>query len=157
MNEQVIEAIAHELALRFRILARALDRLDRLEEERDFAGWLRRLAADQDVLTKLSTTLVLHALQAAVEETPYRLLRLLDTDEAVSLATLCERSGLDRASLYLWLGRLVHAGLVTMELEAESVRSTPLGRVLISWLTAVIAETRGRITEWLTLMGSVTP
>lgn len=157
MSEQASDVIAQELALRFRVLARALDRFDRLEGEREFVGWLAQLAGDQRTLEAVSTTLTLQAVQAAAEEGNYRMLRLLGTEEAVSLARLCDASGLDRASLYLRLGRLAHAGLVILELDGESVRSTPLGRTLSHWLGTVITETRERIAEWLELVGSTTP
>lgn len=68
MSEQASDVIAQELALRFRVLARALDRFDRLEGEREFVGWLAQLAGDQRTLEAVSTTLTLQAVQAAAEE-----------------------------------------------------------------------------------------
>lgn len=153
MSEPTVETIARGLADRFRVLARALDRLDRLEGERDFAEWLTRLGADRPVLAQLATTLALESLRAATEEANYRILGLLAADETVSLATLCAEGGIDRASLYLRLGRLTHAGLVTLELDAEAVRSTPLGRAVHAWLAAIVTETSDRIAEWLELVG----
>ncbi len=147
-------ALAYELALRFRTLARALDRLDRLEGERTFSGWLTRLSQDQEVLAQLSTTLALQTLHAATEEALYQLLCSLKSEDAVPLTQVCQETGLDRATLYLRLGRLAHVGLVTLELDAEAVRSTALGRALAHWLSALIEETRTQITEWLELVGS---
>lgn len=149
--------LAHELALRFRLLARALDRLDRLEGERTFTGWLAGLSADSEALAQLSTTLVLQTLHTATDETLYQLLRLLTSEEAVPLAQLCQQTGLDRATLYIRLGRLAHAGLLTLELDAEDVRATSLGRAMATWLSSLIQETQTQITDWLELIGSAAP
>jgi len=44
------DQLASAFAQRFRVLARALDRLDRLEGERAFVGWLDQLTEQPHVL-----------------------------------------------------------------------------------------------------------
>jgi len=157
MSAPAIPTIASELAVRFRLLARALDRIGRLEGQRDFAGWLSQLAGERATVARLSETLVLLAMQAGTDEVGYPILCALAATESLTLAELARRTGLDRTSLYLQLGKLAHAGLVAFELDSEAVRVTPLGRAVSEWVTALIDETARRIAEWLELIGGSEP
>lgn len=149
--------LAHELAMRFRVVARALDRLDRLEGERAFAGWLEQLGERPEVLRAVSEALLRQTLHAAASEVNLALLRQLRLDEATPLATLAGAVGLDRLALYLRLGELAHAGLVALELEREAARLTSLGEAMLTWLDELLRCTEERIAEWLELVRSTRP
>jgi hypothetical protein len=140
MSVRIEDTIVEELAARFWSLARALDRLDRLESAQEFRGWLDRLGQDERQLEELSRTLVLHALGAALDPVNLRVLAHLRPDEPVSLADLSARCALGRVPLHLRLGILVQAGLAALELEKEAARGTTLGAALARWLEGLAAD-----------------
>ncbi len=139
MSARIEDTIIEELAARFWSLARALDRLDRLEIAQDFPGWLDSLGEDERQLEELSRALVLHSLGAALDPVNLRILAHLRPDEPASLAALSAQCGLGRVPLHLRLGVLAHAGLAILELEQESARATRLGEALAAWLEGLAA------------------
>ncbi|WP_448576509.1 hypothetical protein [Thermomicrobium sp.] len=154
MSARCSDQLASAFAQRFRVLARALDRLDRLEGERAFAGWLDQLIEQPRVLRDASEALVLQALRAASDPMNLALLRHLSVEEATVLADLAAVLPLERIALHVRLGELAQAGLVALELEREAARLTELGNALLDWLDELIRCTLDQIGAWLDLVRS---
>jgi len=148
------DQLASAFAQRFRVLARALDRLDRLEGERAFVGWLDQLTEQPHVLQESSEALVLQALRAASDPMNLALLRHWSVEEATGLAELAAELPLERIALHVSLGELAQAGLVALELEREAARLTALGNALRHWLDTLIRCTLDQVGAWLELIRS---
>ncbi len=145
------ERLASELAARFRTIARTLDRLDRLEGERAFSGWFPALAENRTELTATIEALALQVLRTLSSPLRLTLLRHLHQHAQLSLRTLGQWAELERVPLYLELGELAQVGLVTLELETETVGITSLGRCLVDWMDDVLTRTTRQVSEWLEL------
>lgn len=154
MGETLVEQLVSELSLRFRLLVRALNRLDRLEGERGVSDWLDTLHENEKEIQASVEALVLLALQVVTTPGSLQLLRLMTNEGITTLKELCTATQQERVPVYLELGRLAHAGLVTLELNSETVQPTPLGRDLVAWIDALIGATRERITEWLAIQNT---
>ncbi|MCX7623475.1 MAG: hypothetical protein N2Z82_06980 [Thermomicrobium sp.] len=154
MQERRDERLAHELAHRFRVLAGALDRLDRLEGDRAFAGWLDRLLERPESVREASEAMLRQVLRVASDAAALGLLRQLHPEEATPLSSLGRDTGTERVALHLQLGELAQAGLVILELESEAVRLTPLGEAVRDWFETLVGSLETWIMEWLELVRS---
>lgn len=143
------QAIVEALWARFRTLARALHRQDRLETARAFPGWLEALPEDAEQIGAIASSLVLRTLAVASEPANVRILRRLDGEAAVPVARLGADLGLSRVPLYLRMGVLLQAGLVVQELESEDARCSDLGTAVLSLLDALQTRLADVISERL--------
>lgn len=120
LNRLLVEG----LWLRFKSVALALHRQDRLESAQDFAGWLNALPADDAQVGDIALNLTLRALRVATDPVNYRILRRLRAETGVSVSELMAGTGLSRIPLHEHISDLMQAGLVVQELGSEEVRAT---------------------------------
>lgn len=118
--------IVEGLWTRFKGLALALHRQDRLETAHDFVGWLEALPADEAQIADIAMSLTLRALHVATDPLNFRILRRLRQDTSVPLAVLMTETGLSRLPLHERINVLMQAGLAVQELESDDVRATQL-------------------------------
>lgn len=142
-------AIVDALWARFRTLALALHRQDRLETARAFPGWLEALPENKEQIAGIASSLVLQTLSVASDPANSRILRRLDGEAAVPTADLGADLGLSRVPLYLRMGELMQAGLVVQELDSEEVRCTDLGTAVLALLDALQTRLAEAISERL--------
>ncbi len=142
------EAMARGLAERARNLLRALDRQDRLEGSREFAGWLERAVAGDD-MPAIAGELLLRALRTAGDPTNFRILELLGPLEGVRLAEVMERTGLTRVAASERVNDLVQVGLASRELIDDQIRGTPLASGIVRLVGELSAEAGRRLAEEL--------
>ncbi len=126
---------------RFRSLALALHRQDRLETARDFAGWLETLPGDEAQIADIALSLTLRALHVATEPVNFRILQLLHQETSVPFSALMADTGLSRIPLHERINVLMQAGLAVQELESDDVRA--------SQLTGGVVELAGILQEGL--------
>lgn len=124
-----------------RYMMGVLDREDRLEA--GTGEWLGSISADRDALERSSRDSVLRALRMATEPRSFEVLSLLAEAGHATMATLEDRTGLDRPSLAERVADLTSAGFVTKSPEAGQVAITGAGRSLVELVeTAVQAATQ---------------
>lgn len=114
------------LWVRFKGLALALHRQDRLETAHDFVGWLEALPADEAQIADIALSLTLRALHVATDPLNFCILRRLCQDTSVPLAVLMTDTSLSRIPLHERINVLMQAGLAVQELESDDVRATQL-------------------------------
>ncbi len=135
------DAMALGLAERARNLLRALDRQDRLETSREFAGWLQGAVSGNE-LAGVAEELLLRALRVAGDPANYRILELLSPLEGIGLAEVMKRTGLSRVAASERVNDLVQVGLASRELIDDQIRGTPLAGGLVA-LVGELSEAAG--------------
>ena len=137
--EPLLSKIVEGLWSRFKGLALALHRQDRLETARDFVGWLESLPDDEEQIAEIATSLTLRALHVATDPLNFRILQRLRREGTVSLKALMAETGLSRIPLHERINLLMQAGLAVQELESDDVRATQLTDGVVD----LIEEIRG--------------
>lgn len=144
-----MSAIAEGLWARFKGLALALHRQDRLDTARDFVGWLEALPADEAQVNDIALSLTLRALHVATDPVNFGILRRLRRETVVPLSGLMAETGLSRIPLHLRLGDLLQAGLAVQELESDDVRATPLTEGIVDLVETIQNGLHQTIKGWL--------
>ena len=124
---------------RLRNLIGALDRTDRLETSREFAGWLQGLAADEPRLKETIREFLLRALRLASDPVNTQILVQLNDSGSATTNELSKATGLSRVELVERLNELARAGLTVQSLDSDQIEGTLLARGFLS-LTDEIAS-----------------
>jgi hypothetical protein len=140
-----LKTLSNALALRLRSLARAADRLDRLES--GSGAWLSSLTPAE--IDAAAGEMTLRALRTAADPFNYRVLRCLADQPTLSMPALESGSGLDRLSLGERVNDLIQVGLASREIDTDSVQITDAGRALAGLLGDIQRETAERLAEYL--------
>lgn len=141
--------IVEGLWARFKGLALALHRQDRLETARDFVGWLEALPADEAQIADIALNLTLRALHVASDPVNFRILQRLRRESSVSLTALMADMGLGRIPLHDRLHVLMQVGLAVQELESDDVRSTQLTDGIVDLVEHIQRNVQQAIADWL--------
>lgn len=141
-----LKTLSNALALRLRSLARAADRLDRLES--GSGAWLASLTPAE--IDAAAGEMTLRALRTAADPANYRVLRCLADQPTLSMPALESAAGLDRLSLSERVNDLVQVALASREIDTDAVQITDAGRALAGLLADIQRETAERLAEYLT-------
>jgi hypothetical protein len=143
------EEMLKGLTDRVRTLLRAMDRQDRLETARTFAGWLEA-EAEAGRLPDAAREMLLRALRVGADPVNYRILRTLDPSTPVDLPALMQGTGLDRVAASERLNDLVQVGLASRELLGDQIRGTPLTSGLVGLVEGLSARAGEGLRKALT-------
>ena len=140
-----LDDLSSALALRLRDLARALDRLDRLE-----SGTGVWLASQQDGdRTAAATEMTLRALRAAADPTNFALLAFLSRHTTAPMTELERASGLGRLALAERVSDLVQVGLAARNIDTDQVQEAAAGAALVEWINSIGQATANKLMEAL--------
>ncbi|MFQ6019321.1 MAG: peroxiredoxin [Dehalococcoidia bacterium] len=134
--EKASEDIAHGLGQRFRDIAIAIDRVDRLRgpgpatEE----GWLGPFLTDKAQVTAAAEDLLLRAFRTASDPINFKLLRHLAKERTVSVIDLIARAGLTRLGGIERINDLIQVGLCSRELEGDLIQANSLTDAMVGLL-----------------------
>lgn len=140
-----LNTLAHTLALRLRDIARALDRLDRLEM--GSGKWLAEQTVQEVEAAALQMTL--RALRAAADPQNFALLEMLASRPAYAMRDLQQDVALDRLTLNERLNDMIQVGFVLREIDTDHVQITGAGNALVELFRSIQSETAQSLTEAL--------
>ncbi len=134
-------ALGEGVAAMVRYMMSVLDREDRLEA--GTGEWLGTVVADAAAVERSVRESILRALRLACESRSFEILTVLAEAGHATMATLEDRTGLDRPSVAERVADLTSAGLVTKSPEAGQVGITAAGGAVVVLVeSAVDAGTR---------------
>jgi hypothetical protein len=142
---QGLAELSTALALRLRDLARALDRLDRLEA--GSGQWLAEQGPAE--LSAAATDMTLRALRAAADPVNFGLLDRLAGATALSAAELEQAAGLGRLALGERLNDLIQVGLAQRNIDTDQVQATQAGAAVAGLINAISQATAQRLADAL--------
>lgn len=129
--------IAKSLALRLRDMRAVLERYDSFvfrppRTEVVATGW------SDDEAAQVSKAVVLRALRTATDPALWRILELLDADDATT-AALAARVGCPRLVAWDQVNELLQVGLVNRDIETDRVGLTAAGAGVVEMVHALTA------------------
>ena len=136
MANNLTTEIAEGLAGRLRTLARALDRLDRLES--GSGEWLANFREAE--LPASAAFLTLRALHTASDPTNYQILITLSNHPSLSISDLLSTTSLTRLPLSERLNDLVQVGLVSRLIDTDHAQITAEGTGMVRWIGGLVEE-----------------
>jgi hypothetical protein len=140
-----LDDVSTVLALRLRDLARALDRLDRLE-----SGTGEWLAAQTDGdFSAAAYEMTLRALRVAADPTNFAILAFLSRHTTTPMAELEGAAGLGRLALAERVSDLVQVGLAARNIDTDQVQGTAAGAVLVGWINRISEDTANKLASVL--------
>ena len=148
-QREFVDAVVLGLFSRFKSLALALHRQDRLETAHDFVGWLERLQENGDEVDEIALDMTLRALRTATDPLNFLILQRLYRENSVSMRALMEVTGLGRVPLHERVNALMQAGLAVQELESDDVRATPVTGGVVELVENLQEALREAIQAWL--------
>lgn len=149
MMSTLTHPIVEGLWSRFKGLALALHRQDRLETAHEFVGWLESLTKDEAQIADIALSMTLRALHVATDPVNFRILQHLRKEDSISFATLMSETGLSRIPLHERISVLMQAGLAVQELESDDVRATQLTGGVVALIEQLRAGLQQAIVERL--------
>ena len=147
MNQEADGAILTGLVERVRSLLLGLDRRDRLETAGEFVGWLQRQTREQ--LDDIARSMLLRALRCAGDAVNFQILTQLDVLNAVDIADLMPKTGLDRVAVSERLNDLAQVGLISQDVVGDQVSGTSLAAGVQALIERVAVEAGGKLFEGL--------
>jgi len=136
MAEELAAQVAGGLAGRLRLLAAALDRLDRLES--GSGEWLSSFAGLE--LAEAAAALTLRALQTSADPANLAILAALAEDDSLTVGQLIETTGIGRLVLSERLNDLVQIGMATRMIDTDHAQITAAGAGLVKLIDQIISE-----------------
>ena len=145
MDSHDLNDLSTALALRLRDLARALDRLDRLE-----SGTGEWLAAQTDGdFSAAAFDMTLRALRAAADPANFAILAFLSRHTTAPMAELESASGLGRLALAERVSDLVQVGLAARNIDTDQVQGTAAGAALVGLIDGIGQATAKKLAQSL--------
>lgn len=134
------DALARGAWTRLRNLIGALDRVDRLENAREFDGWLAQFAQDEHALDATIHEFLLRALRLVSDPLNFQILAHIHAQDGATMTELLSQTKLSRVDLTERVNEMARAGLTVQPLEEDKLQATPFGAGMLEWLRRVQAQ-----------------
>lgn len=144
------DALVEGLWARLRNVLIALDRLDRLENATELVDWVKTFQHDDAEIETTAREWILRAVRLASDPLNYRILRMLQVSDGLSIAQLMQATGMARVELTERVKELAAVGLVAQALDSDSVQGTRAAEGLVAWVEALREQMVGHLRAGLT-------
>lgn len=144
------DALVEGLWARLRNVLIALDRLDRLENAAEFVGWVEAFRHDDAQVEATAREWILRAVHLASDPLNYRILRMLQVSDGLSMGQLMQATGMMRVELTERVKDLAQVGLVAQALDSDSVQNMRAAEGLVAWIQTLSEQMVEHIHAGLT-------